>query len=66
MYAYSRCKFFYLKHIAITQKGEIPVFACKKGYDITTNCNESCTVFQQSQPQATLPYLNYRFWNSLV
>lgn len=45
------CKFFYLKEISFAVKGELPKLACEMGHDISTECNRSCTDFQQIKNQ---------------
>jgi hypothetical protein len=44
-----RCKFYYLKEISFGVKGELPGYACEKGYDISNDCNNFCLDFQQNQ-----------------
>jgi hypothetical protein len=63
MDVYSNCKYFYLKQIVLTIKGELPIYACKKGRDIEKDCNETCSVFQQMKKEKMLHFLGrYHYW----
>ncbi len=47
------CKFFYLREVVFDLKGELPVYACERGHDISAECNEACPDFQDPPQSIT-------------